>query len=123
MRDALETNVICYSTPESSDLEGSSHTGGAARGREIFRTLFKIIEPKVMIVFGSGTVGELEKVIGHHVPKPPTKLPSKPVETRVGQTSVFAIPSLSPRVVNRLGPSLVKEHYEGVCRVVATRLR
>jgi hypothetical protein len=99
--DVLETNVICYSTPMSSDLRHRLHTGGAARGREIFKTLLDIINPQIMIVHGSGTVKELSKVLKHPLPSPPTELRATPVETNRGKMSVFIIPSLAPPGCNR----------------------
>jgi hypothetical protein len=120
----LSTNVICYSTPRIEDLEDSSHESGVAQGRKIFRTIFEIIKPKIMIVHGKKTVGEFRfSFLAHKFPYPPAGLPSEPVEAKLAQTLVYVILGLYPQVVNRLGPSLVNKHHEDVCRVVATRLR
>ncbi len=119
--DVLSTNVICYSTPMSSDLRQDSHAGGATRGREIFRTVFEIIAPKIVIVQGSGSVKELSKVLKCPLPSPPAKIPAKPVEKNLGKTSVFVIPSLAPPQFNKWS-LWAKRYLEDVSRAVAARL-
>ena len=49
----LETNVICYSTGMSPELERLEHAEGKDRGRLIFRTLLEHIRPPVIIAHGS----------------------------------------------------------------------
>lgn len=119
--DVLETNVICYSTPMSSDLGGDSHSGGAARGRDIFKKLFEIIEPKIMIVHGSGTRKELRKSFRAEFPKLPDKYASEPVQAKLGRTAVFLMPSLGPPEYNKWS-SWRDKHLEDLCRIVAARL-
>ena len=67
----IETNVICYSTPMSSDLGSHAHTGGKEAGREIFLELIRTIRPKVLIAHGEGTKKELERVLGVKAPALP----------------------------------------------------
>lgn len=119
--DVLSTNVICYSTSMSSDLRQNFHADGAARGREIFKAVLEIIEPRIMIVHGSGTVKELSKVLKQPLPSPPAKIPAKPVEANFGKMSVFVIPSLAPPHFNKWSP-WANKHLEDVYRVVAARL-
>jgi hypothetical protein len=119
--DVLETNVICYSTPMSSDLRHRLHTGGTARGREIFRTLLNVIEPKILIAHGAGSAKELRKSLRIDFPEPPRERPSKPTEVKLGQMSVFLIPSLAPPEFNKWA-SWRDEHLEQLCQIVAVRL-
>jgi hypothetical protein len=42
----LETNVVCYSTPMSSDLRLPQHTGGTVRGTNIFRALLHFVKQR-----------------------------------------------------------------------------
>lgn len=97
--EVQETNVICYSTPVSSDLSLPFHTGGRVRGREIFRTLLHFVRPKVLIVHGAGASRELSKLLKNHLPDPPTspeEFPSQPTEFG----TVFVIRSLAPPEFN-----------------------
>ncbi len=98
--EVLETNVICYSTPMSSDLSLPFHTGGRARGREIFRALLHFVRPKVLIVHGSGASRELSKLLKNHLPDPPTSFEEFPRQpTEFG--TVFVIRSLAPPEFNK----------------------
>lgn len=117
----LETNVICYSTPMSNQLKGGSHKGGAARGREIFRALLDIVEPKILIAHGAGTAKELRKALRIDLAEPPKKRPSRPAEVKLGQMSVFLIPSLAPPEFNKWS-SWRNEHLDQLCQIVAARL-
>ena len=119
--DVLNTNVICYSTPISRDLRHSAHAGGAARGRRIFKTLCEIVEPKVMIVHGSGTVKELSRLFSIELPRPPFERPSTPVEAKLCKTSMIIMPSLAPPEFNKWS-SWANKHLDDLCRVVAERL-
>jgi hypothetical protein len=99
--DVLETNVVCYSTPMSSDLASQLHVGGEKAGREIFATLLQVISPKVLIVHGSGTLDDLSKVLS----TVPLRLPTRAddvskIVTRDGKM-VVAIPSLAPPAFNK----------------------
>jgi hypothetical protein len=118
--NVLETNVICYSTSMSADLRQSIHHGGAARGRELFRTLLDIIKPKVLIAHGAGTVEELGGVLGCQLPGPPVA-PREPVEARVGDLRVFVVPSLAPPAYNKWA-GWAQGHLDLVTRRVADHL-
>jgi hypothetical protein len=93
--DILETNVVCYSTPMSSDLRLHQHTGGTVRGTDIFRALLHFVKPKVLVAHGSGTRDTLGKLLGVTLPAPPAA-PSEPLAVLVEGMSVFVIPSLAP---------------------------
>jgi hypothetical protein len=54
----LETNVICFSSPMSSDLSPDQRS----RGREVFAWILARILPDVIIVHGSGAARELGKL-------------------------------------------------------------
>ena len=62
--DVVETNVICYSTPMSSDLTQSEK----AAGRQIFEEILAIIRPEVLIAHGAGTAKELGRVLSKQLP-------------------------------------------------------
>lgn len=49
VRNVLETNVICYSTPMSADLRQSLHINGAKRGREIFEACLRSSSPRCLL--------------------------------------------------------------------------
>ena len=95
VREILETNVVCYSTPMSSDLRLPEHTGGTVRGTEIFRYLLSSIKPKVLVAHGSGTRDVLSRLLGVALPTPPTTL-TDPTPVVVKGMTVFVIPSLAP---------------------------
>ena len=54
----LETNVICFSSPMSSDLTSSQRRHGTT----IFRWLLARVRPHVIVVHGSGAAKELAKL-------------------------------------------------------------
>jgi hypothetical protein len=91
----LETNVVCYSTPMSSDLRLPQHTGGTVRGTDIFRTLLHFVKPRVLVAHGSGTRDTLAQLLGAPLPAPPTTS-TEPLATVVEGMKVFVIPSLAP---------------------------
>jgi hypothetical protein len=91
----LETNVVCYSTPISSDLRLPEHARGAMRGTEIFRALLESVEPKALIAHGSKTGVILGSLLGKPLPTPPSEL-AEPESTDANGMKVFVIPSLAP---------------------------
>lgn len=91
----LETNVICYSTPMSSDLRLPQHSGGTVRGTEIFLALLHFVKPRILIVHGAGTRDTLAALLSSSLPAPPTAN-TDPRPTTVGDMSIFVIPSLAP---------------------------
>jgi hypothetical protein len=96
----LETNVVCYSTPMSSDLRLPEHTGGTVRGTEIFRALMHFVNPKVLIAHGSGASATLGRLLSRSLPAPPSQL-AKPESTDINGMMVFVIPSLAPPMWNQ----------------------
>lgn len=115
VREILETNVICYSTGMSPELERPEHGGGKDRGRMIFRTLLEHIRPPVIIAHGADTCRELAHVLGGELPDCPER-PDQVASSQVDQGEyrpwVFIIPSLAPPAYNRwsgwAGPYLQK---------------
>jgi hypothetical protein len=68
LTDVVETNVICYSTPMSSDLTEMKNKGGKVVGRQIFEEILAIIRPKILIAHGAGTAKELGRVLSARLP-------------------------------------------------------
>jgi hypothetical protein len=104
IHDVVETNVICYSTPMSSDLTEEKNKGGKAAGKQIFEEVLAIIRPKILIVHGAATAKELGRVLSARLPSAATNQADGVSCTRV-QTdlrahgyapTVFVIPSLAP---------------------------
>jgi hypothetical protein len=104
VKDIIETNVVCYSTPMSSYLSHAQNKGGKEAGREIFIELLRLIRPKVLIVHGEGTRKELARVLGIKTPALPESADSAPCSTRettsiLGDSYapvIFFVPSLAP---------------------------
>jgi hypothetical protein len=117
----LETNVICYSTPMSRDLQLPQHRGGAVRGTEIFLALLHFVKPKVLVVHGSGARDTLVTLLGKPLPSP-TNTNSDPVATVIGDMSIFVIPSLAPPQWNRWH-SWADQYLAKVATAAAGRLR
>ena len=116
----LETNVVCYSTPMSSDLRLPQHHGGTARGTEIFRALLHFINPKVLIAHGSGTRSMLGSLLGAKLPSPPESL-SEPQPGIVKGMKIFVIPSLAPPQWNQWH-KWAGEYLQTVAKAVACAL-
>jgi hypothetical protein len=98
VREILETNVICYSTPMSSHLRQKQHRGGKARGDAIFRALLCWCNPAILIAHGSGTRKRLGRVLSPELPPPPAALGSPvftPVTFKGKHMQVVVIPSLA----------------------------
>lgn len=104
VRGALETNVICYSSPMSSDLQNADDRRGKEAGMRVFAALLRAIRPRVIIAHGTATRVDLGKIVGTSLPKPPrgpldevatdeVALPGAASEPR---TLVFVIPALAP---------------------------
>lgn len=98
--EVLETNLICYSTPMSSDLSLPVHRGGRERGQEIFRALVHLIRPSVLVVHGAGATRKLANFLGTDLPDPPAT-PSELSCKETDHGTVFVIPSLAPPEFNR----------------------
>jgi|ERR1700728_1944576 len=91
----LETNVVCYGTRRFRDLSLPEHKGGRERGEEIFRTLRRLVNPKVLIAHGSGTGKDLGKFLAQALPAPPPEY-AAPQPIFVDGMTVFVIRSLAP---------------------------
>jgi hypothetical protein len=63
IRDVLETNVVCYSTPMSADLGLPVNAGGREQGEAIFRLLLEHISPAIVWVHGAGAAKRLRRVL------------------------------------------------------------
>ncbi len=96
----LETNVICYSSPMSSDLRLPVHDGGATRGAEIFAFLLESISPRCLIVHGAGSAKELSRVLGASLATEPSR-GNGPSFTDAPRQRVCTIPSLAPPTYNK----------------------
>ena len=125
VREVLETNVICYSSPMSSDLSQARHRGGRARGTETFQSLLEWGCPAIMIAHGKGTRKRLSRVLGTELPVPPEQ-PGVPVFTSVSyegkQSQVVVIPSLAPPEYNKW-KSWAPRYLDSVADEVARRLK
>jgi hypothetical protein len=122
--DILETNVICYSTPMSSDLTKIPHQGGKKRGTDIFRTLLSYIRPSILIAHGVGTRKELARVLCTKFisePKQADQVIYQRVTYENYEPIVFAIPSLAPPAYNRWS-KWASEHLNNVADEVARQL-
>lgn len=115
--DVLETNVICYSTPMSTDLRADLHEGGVERGAEIFQTIFRIIKPRALVVHGSGTARDLSRLLHATLPTVPTA-PEATARASIGGTEIWVIPSLAPPKWNSW-MKWADQHLDLVCREVA----
>ena len=116
VHNILETNVICYSTPMSADLRLGQHSGGEKRGEEIFRYLLTAINPKVLIVHGSGSAIKLASILCENLDREPTHAEDLCL-TPLGNLHIFAIPSLAPPAFNRWS-SWADQHFDLVADAV-----
>jgi hypothetical protein len=91
----IETNVVCYATPMSSDLRLPEHIGGKVRGSEIFLALLHFIQPTVLIAHGSGTRDTLTQLLHSSLPAVPGSIGEAQCAV-IGALRVFVIPSLAP---------------------------
>jgi len=104
MNDVVETNVICYSTPMSSDLTQIKNKGGKATGRRIFEEVLAIVRPRILIAHGAATAKELSRVLWTRLPAAASNQAENVsyvgTQTHLrGQPYapiVFVIPSLAP---------------------------
>jgi hypothetical protein len=117
VRDVLETNVICYSSPMSADLRLDSNAGGAARGGELFLYLIDAIDPRVMIVHGAGAEKQLSKILRAPLGGEPTTADVVRY-VNVGSRAIVTIPSLAPPAYNKWC-SWADAHFDAVAQFVA----
>lgn len=102
----IETNVVCYGTPRSEDLNQPEHGEGRKRGEEIFRMLITRIRPAVLIVHGAAPARALGRALGTGLPAPPSTGSANLALARIkreqfGQIEVIVLPSLSPPEYNK----------------------
>jgi hypothetical protein len=101
---ALETNVVCYATPMSSDLRRPEHRAGAERGAEVFRALLERVRPDALLVHGEGVRKQLSRSLGTTLPEPARAAADEPAKKRVAgdwDLDVYVIQSLAPPAWNR----------------------
>ena len=93
----LETNVICYATSKKKDLRKVEHTGGKARGIELFRSIVREIRPKAIIIHGAGVREEFNRVFkgGLNLPPPSDTADVFPQVQLSTDTRAYVIPSLA----------------------------
>ena len=99
IHNILETNVICYSTPMSKDLNNPDHSGGTKRGEHIFRYLLAEIAPAVLIVHGAGSVKSISPILQLKQLKVP-RSPDEICDVQTEKHLVIPIPSLAPPAFN-----------------------
>ena len=100
IHSVLETNVVCYSTPMSSDLRDRAHSGGAGKGEEIFHYILAEIVPAVLIVHGASSVQRISRILkvnGLRVPRSAGEVRDVQTERHL----VIPIPSLAPPQFSR----------------------
>ena len=96
----LETNVVCYSTPTSKDLNKPEHSEGVKRGEEIFRYLLAEIAPAVLIVHGVGTVKYISPILQLKQPGVPRSA-DEICDVQTEKYLVIPIRSLAPPEFDR----------------------
>lgn len=116
----LETNVICYSTPMSADLQLQEHSGGTRRGEEIFRYLLAAIKPKVLVVHGAGSTKKLASILHFYPGSEPQSAENIRLHD-VGGYLVAVIPSLAPLAYNKWS-RWSNEHLSLLAKEIATYL-
>ncbi|WP_157137870.1 hypothetical protein [Herbaspirillum lusitanum] len=116
----LETNVICYSTPMSSDLSRNRHVGGKDRGEEIFRYLLSSIKPRALIVHGASASRQLASILETEVGKVPMHA-NDICSSEINGMLVVVIPSLAPPAFNKWS-SWSQAHFNSVANIVASHL-
>ena len=97
----LETNVICYSTPMSSNFSDYQHLGGSRRGEEIFRYLLETVRPKIVVVHGASAANKLSAVVDRDLTKAPDSPGNAITFDQCDGFLVTTIPSLAPPAFNK----------------------
>lgn len=94
VKEILETNVICYSTPMSDDLRLPGNLGGSRRGEDIFRFLLSAVKPKVVIVHGAGATKGLSTILSNSI-NGPSNNAGEVSSTKVDDFIIVTIRSLA----------------------------
>jgi len=116
----LETNVICYSSPMSSDLAKPEHVGGREAGTAIFRLLLDHIRPRVLMAHGAGTISDVAAIIGASL-KPARSAPGEPAHVEFSGMTLISLPSLAPPAWNRW-QGWAREHLWSAAEMAAVAL-
>jgi hypothetical protein len=61
IHDVLQTNAVCYATPNASYLGQPEHRPGYLAGREVLDKVLQRVQPRVLVAFGRNTAEELKK--------------------------------------------------------------
>lgn len=69
--DVLETNVNCYPTRMSADLDAPSRREGRERGRELLCVMLEMMQPEVVWLHGAGAIKTYRR---EHLPTLPDRL-------------------------------------------------
>jgi len=104
----------------SDDLRSHEHLGGKERGTELFQTLLEIIDPRVLIAHGSGTVKDLGRLLATPLPSVPAAA-SVTARATVGSMSIWVVPCLAPPKWSSW-MRCADEHLDLVCREVAEHI-
>lgn len=105
IRNVIQTNVICYSTPRAANARTPDHSQGLKQGTDLFKALVAIIQPRVIVVHGSATRKEMEAALKltPAIPAAPRQM-SEPVFQQYLNTRVYPIQSLSGAPFNSWKP-------------------
>ncbi len=119
--NVIETDVICYSTPLSSDLRGPRHVGGSRKGEEIFLYLLQEIVPAALVVHGVGAVKRISKILGSERIRIPESA-DEVCDIEIGRHLIIPVRSLAPPEFNKWS-SWSSGYLDGVADRVRDRLR
>lgn len=120
VESVLETNVICYASPMSSDLAKPEHAGGRGAGKAIFQFLLGSVQPRVIIAHGAGTIGDLGKILNTALPGARSES-GTPVTVTIGSTTLVLLPSLAPPECNKW-QTWARPHLEEAAGITAAVL-
>lgn len=98
--EILETNIVCYSTPVSSDLHQTQHRGGRDRGDAIFRALLHWGNPSIFIAHGSGTRNRFGTILRMELPPCTEGIAVESASFEGKRFRLLLIPSLAPPAFN-----------------------
>ena len=121
IHNILETNVICYSTPMSKDLNNPEHSGGTKRGEDIFRYLLAEIAPSVLIVHGVGSMKSISPILQLKQLKVPRSA-DEICDVQMEKHLIIPIPSLAPAVFNKWS-SWADRYLDKVAHRIRQKLR
>lgn len=128
IEDVLQTNAVCYATPNADALRRPEHRAGHAAGRAVFEQLLLKIRPRVLVVFGRNTINELKRTCGKrlamlapcsaHAQHLPCEFSLSSFYPDGGSLTVLAIRSLALPGYNHWH-GWAYEHLDAVARRVA----